>query len=200
MSSRSIIFRLAALGTAAWVLPSCGGTSGSARSDETPQEGALKIAYFRSNPDPKTKRPEPTFKVLMSYSWQSVLGEGPRDPLIKAAPGKIFKGFAADVVVARYIARLKDLGLDRLQSRNPDDQNPSTVYQQALAPAERDHPRIITVGTDKAARSYFFQDQATEEQTRTFIACERLASAIMDGHVMLVTVEKAGPDRPGSDK
>ena len=195
MSSRSIVSRLAALGLAAALLPSCGGGGSSTRSDDPPQEGPLKICYFRTNLEPKTKRPEPTFKVVMSNSWQQILGESPRDPLTKAAPGKVFKGFAADVVVARYISRLRDVGLDQLDPQNADDANPVLIYQQATSPVERDHPRIITVGTDKAAKSYYFKGQLTEEKSRAFIACEKLVSAIMDGNVMLVTIDKTSSEK-----
>jgi hypothetical protein len=195
MSLRSIASRLAAVWLAAAFIPSCGGTPGGVRTDDPAQEGPLKISYFRTNPEPKTKRPDPTYKVVMSESWKQILGESPRDPLSKAAPGKVFKGTAADVVVARYITRLKSLGLDQLKSQNADDANPVQIYQRAISPVERDHPRIITVGSDKAARSYSFQDQGTEEQARTFIACEKLVSAIMDGHVVLVTIDKVSSDK-----
>jgi hypothetical protein len=203
MNLRSIASRLSILSLA--LVSSCGGTSGSTRTDDPPQEGPLKISYFRTNPEPKTKRPEPTYKVLMSESWKQILGESPRDPLSKAAAGKVFKGSAADVVVARYISRLKSLGLDQLESHNADDANPVTIYQQAISPVERDHPRIITVGTDKSAKSYSFKDQPTEEKSRTFIACEKLVSAIMDGHVVWVTIDKSGsdstsPGKSGPDK
>jgi hypothetical protein len=200
MNLRSIASRLAVLGLAAALVSSCGGTSGSVRPEDPPGEGPLKISYFRTNPEPKTKRPEPTYKVVMSYSWQQVLGETPRDPLSKAAPGKVFKGSAADVVIARYISRLKGAGLDQLESHNADDANPVAIYQQAISPVERDHPRIITVGTDKSARSYSFKDQQTEEKSRAFIACEKLVSAIMDGHVVLVTIDKSGSDTPSPGK
>lgn len=189
MSSRSIASRVLVLLGIAALSPACG-SGGSGRTEEVPSEGPLKIAYYRTNPDPKTKRPEPTFKAVMSYSWRDMFGESPRDPLVKAAPNKVFKGFDADVVIARYVRDLKGRGLDQLQSRNADDASPATIYQQATAPLDRDHPRIITVGTDKSSKSYSFHDQKTEEQARTFINCEKLVSAIMDGHVMLVTIEK----------
>jgi hypothetical protein len=193
MSWRSTAFRVLAIAGVASLAPGCGGTSGATRTDELPSEGPLKISYFRTNPEPKTKRPEPTFKVLMSNSWRDLFGESPRDPLTRAAPGKIFKGSDADIVVARYIRDLKSRGLDQLESDNADNANPVTVYQKATSPLDRDHPRIITIGTDKSARSYSFHSQKTEEQSRTFIACEKLVSAIMDGHVMLVTIDKNPP-------
>src|SRR5438046_284205 len=110
MSWRSTAFKVLAIAGVAALAPGCGGTSGSTRPDEVPSEGPLKISYYRTNPEPKTKRPEPTFKVLMSNSWRDLFGESPRDPLTKAAPGKIFKGSGADIVVARYIRDLKGRG------------------------------------------------------------------------------------------
>lgn len=196
MSSRSIAFRLLAVAALATPAPGCGGTSGSARPDDAPAEGPLKICYFRTNFEVKTKRPEPTLKVFMSSSWKDMFGESPRDPLTRAAPKKVFKGTDADIVLVRYIRQLRGLGLDSLKSANADDANWALIHQMATSSLDRDHPRIITVGTDKASRSYAFHEQKTEEQARTFIACEKLVSAIMDGHVMYVTIDKGGgPDK-----
>ncbi len=57
----------------------------------------LRIAYFRANPNVKTKKPEPTYRVVMSESWRERFGENPVDPLIMAAPGKVFKGFRSTI-------------------------------------------------------------------------------------------------------
>lgn len=198
MSSRSIVSRLAALGLAAGLLPSCGGTSGSARSDESTQEGPLKISHFRVNPDPKTKRPDPTYRVLLSESWRQMLGEAPREPFPKAAPKKVFKGFADDAIVARYIRQLRDLGLDRLKPSNPDDYNPVELFQRAMNPQESEYTRIFTVGSDKSARSYYYRDQQTsEELIKIFYKCELLVSRIMDGYTMLIQIEspRVVPDK-----
>jgi hypothetical protein len=195
MNWRSTTFyRIPVLALAAFV-SGCGGTSGATRTEELPSEGPLKISYFRTNPEPKTKRPEPTFKALMSNSWKDMYGESPRDPLARAAPNKVFKGFDADIVLARYIRDLKSRGLDQLKSHNSDDANPTLVFQQATGPIDRDHPRIITVGTDKSSRSYSFHEQGSEELYKVFIKCEMLVSAIMDGHVMQVKIDKVNSEK-----
>ena len=197
MSWRSIVSRGAALALAALWLPSCGGGPEVRPGDPFTGE-ILKISYYRVNPEPKTKRPEPTFRAVMSDAWRETLGESPRDLLTKAAPNKVFKGFAAHTVMARYIRELRNLGLDRLESQNADGWDPAQVYQRAVTPLDKDHPRIITVATDKVARSYSFHGQRTEELTRTFIACEKLVSAIMDGHTIMVKIENPRavvPDR-----
>ena len=194
MSTRSIVCSLGAL-----LLAACGGGGGGgtgARTDEALAGDILKISYFRVNPEPKTKRPEPTYRVVMSEGWRQAMGEGPREPFAKAAPNKVFKGFANDPVMAKYIRELRGLGLDKLRYQNPDDGNPTDLYQKAMGP-KGDLQRIITVGSDKGAKSYYFSDQ-TEEQARIFIKCEILASAIMDGHtlsVRVVTPRTAVPEK-----
>lgn len=188
MSWRNTGFRLAGAALAAVLLPSCGG-GGNVRPDDGPAGEILKISYYRVNQEAKTKRPEPNFRAVMSETWRQVLGENPRDPLAKAAPNKVFKGFAGDPVMTKYILELRDRGLDRLRSHNADDCNPTQVYQQAMSPVDRDHPRIITLGTDKSAKSYSYHDQNTEELSRIFIDCEKRVSAIMDGHTIMVRIE-----------
>ena len=194
MSTRSIASSLGIL-----LLAACGGGGGgtAVRPDENLSGEVLKISYFRVNPEPKTKRPEPTYRVVMSEGWRQTMGEGPREPFAKAAPNKVFKGFANDPVMAKYIRELRGLGLDQLRFQNPDDANPTDLYQKAMGP-RGDLQRIITVGTDKSARSYYFTDQPGDELAKIFIKCEILASAIMDGHtlsVRVVTPRTGAPDK-----
>lgn len=194
MNTRSIAF---SLGLAAF-LAGCGDGGTAVRpSGEGPPGEVLKISYFRVNLEPKTKRPEPTYKVVMSESWRQVLGEGPREPFQKAAPNKVFKGFANDPVMAKYVRELRSLGLDKLRSQNPDDCNPNDLHQRALGP-KGDLARVITVGSDKNARSYHFTDQPNEDLAKLYIKCEMLVSQIMDGHtlsVRVVTPRTAIPDK-----
>lgn len=198
MSSRSIGSSLGLLLLVG--LPGCGDGGTGVRPGESPDGEVLKISYYRVNPDPKTKRPDPTFRVVMSESWRQVLGEGPRDPLAKAAPNKVFKGFANDPVMARYVRELRSLGLDRLRSKNADDCNPADIHQRAMSPVDREHPRIMTVGTEKGARSYTFGEQLSEELSETFIKCEVLVSRIMDGHTLMVKIEQPRAVVPSEKK
>lgn len=186
MSSRSIVSRLALL-AAAGILPSCGGGN-DVRVDEGPAGDILKISYYRVNPEPKTKRPEPTYRVVMSRSWQERLGDNPREPLPKAAPRQVYKGFPEDVVMHRYVDRLRGLGLDRLKSRNPDDVNPTALFQMAMDPTKGNLARVITVGTDKSAKCYFASDQAPGADSDVFIKCEMYVIQIMAGHTIKVEI------------
>lgn len=195
MSTRSIASSLAVLLLLA--LPGCGDGGTAVRTDDSSPGDVLKISYFRVNPEPKTKKPEPTYKVVMSEGWRQAMGENPRELFAKAAPNKVFKGFANDPVMAKYIRELRGLGLDQLRFQNPDACNPTELYQKAMGP-KGDLARIITVGTDKSAKSYYFADQPSEDLARVFIRCEMLVSQIMDGHtlsVRVVTPRTAVPDK-----
>ena len=190
MSWRSTVFRLAALALAAGLLPSCGAEI----RDESLGGDILKISYYRVNPEAKTKRPEPTYRVLLSNSWHDHVGENPREPYPQAAPGQVYKGFADDIVVRRYLDKLQGMGLLSLRARNPDDVNSRALLSMAIDPKEMDskegyYTRVITVGTDKGAKSYFYRDQQTSpEGIETFRTCERYVASVMAGHTIKVQV------------
>ena len=198
MSMRSIASSLAAL-FLLLALPGCGDGGTAVRSDDSATGDVLKISYFRVNPEPKTKKPEPTYRVVMSEGWRQAMGESPREPFAKAAPNKVFRGFANDPQMARYVRELKDLGIERLKPRNPDDFNPTELYQKAMNPQSTEFTRVITVGNDKAAKSYYYQDQqSSKELIEIFYKCEILTSRIMDGHtlsVRVVTPRTAVPEK-----
>lgn len=187
MSLRSIVSKLAGLALAAGLLPSCGGSS-DLRSDEDLSGEILKISYFRVNPEPKTKKPEPTYRVVLSKAWQDRFGDNPREPLPKAAPGQVYKGFPEDVVMRRYVDKLRGLGLDRLRPRSPDDVNPQALYQLAMDPAKGNLARVITVGTDKSAKSYFASDQGPGTESKIFLDCEMYIVQVMAGHTIKVQI------------
>src|ERR1051325_11417935 len=111
MSSRSIAFgRIALPALLAGALLSC---SESRRGPEPAKfeiGDILKISYFRGLPDGKTKKPEPIYRVIMSESWRDRVGESPREPLAKAAPGKLYVGFLSDAEVASYFQKLQEFG------------------------------------------------------------------------------------------
>jgi hypothetical protein len=172
---------------AAGMLPSCGGST-DVRPEENPRGDILKISYYRVNPEPKTKRPEPTYRVLMSRSWQDQVGENPREPLPKAAPNQVYKGFEEDSVVRRYVEKLRSLGLDQLRPQNPDDVNPQALYAAAMNPSNPKPPRVLTVGTDKSAKCYFSTDQGEGSQSDIFIKCEMYVVGIMAGHTIKVQI------------
>lgn len=187
MNLRSIASRLAALGFAALLLPSCGGGS-DVRNDESLAGDILKISYYRVNPEPKTKRPEPTYRVVLSKSWQDRIGDNPREPLAKAAPKQVYKGFPEDPVMRRYVDKLRSIGLDQLKSRSPDEVNPQALYQLAMDPTKGNAVRVITVGTDKAAKSYFAADQPSGNESDIFIKCEMYIVQIMAGHTIKLEI------------
>src|SRR5215831_2295254 len=108
MSWQSTVCRLTAVGVAL-ALSSCGGTE--VRPEDVPGGDILKISYYRVNVEAKTRRPEPTYRVVLSDSWKVTLGENPRETLPAAAPNQVFKGFAKDTEVRRFIEKLRDLGL-----------------------------------------------------------------------------------------
>src|SRR5262245_1248200 len=126
MSLRTIVCRAAGLLALAGVMSSCAGEGGvsSSAGPSSDDPAILKISYFRAFPDGKTKRLECFFRCVMSESWKDRMGEGPREPLAKAAPGRIYMGYVADGKMALYMKRLKEFGLDDLQPCRTEDLNP----------------------------------------------------------------------------
>src|SRR2546423_883363 len=123
MNLNTIVSR--ALCGAVVLLAACGGGGGGGTGPGLPGEGAIvKMSYFRALPDPRTKKLEAVFRVVMSETWRDRMGDGPREPLAKAAPGKIYMGYVPDRDMARYVKKLKELGIDDLKSRPPEELKP----------------------------------------------------------------------------
>jgi hypothetical protein len=178
------------------LLSACGGGSGPGPSSDDPI--ILKISYFRALPDPKTKRLEPNYRVVMSESWHDRMGEGPREPLAKAAPGRIYMGYVPDVRMAKYMSRLKEFGMDDLKSRNPDELKPDDFGRLAINPQETNFTRIFTVGNEKGAKSYYFRDQQTsKESIEKFVKCEAF---IMRACEYAINVQSRSDPLPGREK
>jgi len=197
MSWRSIVPRSAALLLVAALGPSCGG--GANVRDDAWDGDILKISYYRVNLEAKAKRPEPTYRVVLSESWKDKFGDTFREPISKAAPGQVYSGPVRDTVIRGYADKLRDFGLQKLRSRNPDDVNPQALYKLAMDPQTSTQARIITVGTDKAAKSYFASDQGIGEESNIFIQCERYVNAVMAGFTIKVTVT-SDPREPSPGK
>src|SRR5262245_12756107 len=127
MSLRTTGSRVAAVALLGFALASCAGDKGGVSSAAGPSSddpSILKISYFRAFPDGKTKRLENFFRCVMSESWKDRMGDGPREPLAKAAPGRIYMGYVADVKMALYLKRLKEFGLDDLKPRRTEEFKP----------------------------------------------------------------------------
>jgi hypothetical protein len=175
---------LALLGAAA------GGCSrGGGGADEEPK--ALKISYFRALPEPKTKKLEPTYRVVMSNSWRDRVGEGPREPFPKAAPGRIYLAFLSDRDVAKHLALLEGFGLSRLKPRKPEEFRPEELNRLSLDPKETSFTRIFTVGDEKSHRSYSYRDHhkpGLEELIPVFTKIEAAVSRICESAILVRTM------------
>lgn len=176
--SRALLALLAAA-----ALPACGGTTGTLEPDG--DELILKISHFRSFENPQNKRPEPTYKVVLSESWKDRIGEGAREPFPKAAPTNIYRGSAPDAKMRHYLGKLREYGLDLLSGRDPDSFNPQELNRLALHPVEAQFTRVITVGTDKSAKAYYYREQqGSKAQIEAFFRCEAFVISIMNGHTV----------------
>jgi hypothetical protein len=176
-----------------------GGGGGSAPAPDPLEDGAiLKITYFRAFPEAKTKRLKPAFRAIMSQSWQDRMGDGPREPLAKAAPGEIYLGYIADVTMAKYVKKLQEFGLDALKSRKPEELKPEEWARLAVDPQQSSLTRIFTVGSDKSARSFYYRDQQTDpESIQKFVKCE---AYIMRACEYAINVRTMSDPLPGRDK
>jgi len=200
MNLRSIVSRALILVSLATLGPGCGGdTGGSGTVPDSPDGIAiLKISYFRSLPEQRTKRPEPTFRSVMSESWRDRVADGPREPLIKAAPGKVYLGYVPDFEMARYVKRLKEFGIDELKSRSPADFNPEDFNRKALNPGETSFTRVFTVGDEKGAKSYYYRDQQAsgqKELIEKFVKCEAFVARACENSIQVRTMTDPLPGR-----
>ena len=199
MSWRSTASKAAALLGLRLTGPSCGGGSSPVAPDDQERLAILKISYYRALTHPKTQKLEATYRVIMSTSWQDRIGESPRDPFVKAAPGKLFRGFLKDTLMMSYVRELREkLEIDRLISANTDDQNSLDLLARATNPQETTFMRAITIATDRGSKSYFFRDQQRSgkvELVEIFLRCERYISRLVDSNTIQVeiTTDRASP-------
>ena len=175
-----------------------GGGSGAPAPDPVEDGAILKISYFRAFPEAKTKRLKPAFRAVMSKSWQDRMGDGPREPLAKAAPREVYLGYLPDVTMAKYVKKLQDFGLDDLKSRKPEDLKPEDFARLAVDPQQTSLTRIFTVGNDKVVRSFYYRDQQTDpESIQKFVKCE---AYILRACEYAVNVQTMSDPLPGRDK
>jgi hypothetical protein len=182
------------------LLAACSGGGGGRAPEPDPlEDGAiLKITYFRAFADAKTKRLKPAFRAIMSQSWQDRMGDGPREPLAKAAPGEIYLGYIADVTMAKYVKKLQEFGLNDLQSQKPEDIKPEDFARLSVNPQTSSLTRVFTVGSDKNARSYVYTDQQTSpERIQKFVKCE---AYIMRACEYAINVRTMSDPLPGREK
>jgi len=169
---------------------SCAGGGGGSqvRGDGPDLSGdILKITYFRAFEHPQTKKLEPTYRMILSASWVDRIGESAREPLPLAAPSNIYRGTVPDEKVRRYVAKVRELGLDDLVSRPPESFRPEELNRFSQHPTESEFTRIFTIGTEKNAKSYYYRDQQrSKEQIEKFRSCERFILSIMNGETIRV--------------
>jgi hypothetical protein len=163
------------------------------------EDGAiLKITYFRAFPEAKTKRLKPAFRAIMSQSWQDRMGDGPREPLAKAAPGEIYLGYVADISMAKYVKKLQEFGLNDLQARKPEDLKPEDFARLSVDPKTSSLTRVFTVGSDKNARAFVYTDQQINpESIQKFVKCE---AYIMRACEYAINVRTMSDPLPGREK
>ena len=164
------------------LLALAGCSSGTLTADVAPEGEALKISYFRSNINPSARKYEPTYKVIMSDTWRDRVGQAPREPFGKAAPGAVYVGYLPDRQVKGYFQKLKDLGIDGLVASEPESYDPQALYKDAKDPHWSEYARVFTIGTDAWHKSYSFRDQQRSGDLRkveTFVKCERLVAMMV---------------------
>ena len=195
MNFRTIASSLALLG----LIGACSGGGGGAPAPDPVEDGAiLKISYFRAFPEAKTKRLKPAFRAVMSKSWQDRMGDGPREPLAKAAPRECYLGYLPDVTMAKYVKKLQEFGLDDLKSRKTEELKPEEWGRLAVDPQQTSLTRVFSVGTDKGARSFYYRDQQTDpESIQKFVKCE---AYILRACEYAVNVQTMSDPLPGREK
>ena len=198
MSWKTIGCRLAAVAVLALAVPACGGSTGGtvAEPSSSDDPAILKLSYFRALPEPKTKKLEPNYRVVMSESWRDRMGDGPREPLAKAAPGKIYMGYVPDAAMVRYVKKLKELGIDDLVAKPTESLNPEAFARLSLNPQETSFTRILTIGDEKGSKSYYYRDQQTSKDLiEKFIKCETFISRACEYAIQVRTMSDPLPGR-----
>ncbi|HVR83201.1 MAG TPA: hypothetical protein VMU54_02750 [Planctomycetota bacterium] len=196
MNWRSIGFKVAPLGFLVALFPGCGGDSQQTVPDTVDGLAILKITYFRSLPEAKTRRPEPTFRAVMSESWRDRVANGPREPLAKAAPGRVYMGYISDSEMFRYVKRLREMGIDDLKASKPENYDPDTFARMAVNPTETSFTRVFTVGDDKSAKSYYYRDQQTSpELIQKFVKCEAFVARACENSINVSATTDQIPGR-----
>ena len=175
----------------------CSGGGGSAPAPDPVEDGAiLKITYFRAFPEAKTKRLKPAFRAIMSQSWQDRMGDGPREPLAKAAPGEIYLGYVADISMAKYVKKLQEFGLNDLQARKPEDLKPEDFARLSVDPKTSSLTRVFTVGSDKNARAFVYTDQQINpESIQKFVKCEAFVARACENTIRVTATTDPLPGR-----
>jgi hypothetical protein len=200
MSWPTIAFKLTGLALLALLVPACGGaTSGTIVEEPSSSDDpfVFKMSYFRALPEPKTKRLEPHFRVVMSESWRDRMGESPKEPLAKAAPGRIYMGYIPDAHMVRYEKKLKELGLDDLTPRATETLDPEALGRKAVHSDETSFTRVITIGNAKGSKSYYYRDQQTSKDLiEKFIKCETFISRACEYAIQVSTKSDPLPTRP----
>ena len=183
----------------ACLIGACSGGGGGAAAPDPVEDGAiLKISYFRAFPEAKTKRLKPAFRAVMSKSWQDRMGDGPREPLAKAAPREVYLGYLPDVTMAKYVKKLQEFGLDDLKSRKTEELKPEDWGRLAVDPQQTSLTRVFSVGNDKGSRSFYYRDQQTDpESIQKFVKCE---AYILRACEYAVNVQTMSDPLPGREK
>jgi hypothetical protein len=196
MNWRSIVFRAAGLGFLLALHPGCGGESQQAVPDTVDGLAILKITYFRALPEAKTRRPEPTFRAVMSESWRDRVANGPREPLAKAAPGRVYMGYISDSEMFHYVKRLREMGIDDLKASKPEDYDPDLFGRKAVNPTETSFTRVFTVGDDKGSKSYYYRDQQTSpDLIQKFVKCEAFVARACENSINVSATTDQMPGR-----
>ena len=177
-------FRVLVVNVLLMAVPGCGGGGADERGESLPGSGEiLKISYFRAYTDPRTKQLEATYRAVMSNSWKDRVGESPRDPIVRAAPRKLYTGFLTDSEMAKYLKLLQDFGIEKLPPVNTEELRPDELNRLALDPRTTAYTRVITVGTDKWQKSYRYSDvhlPGSEKLIPIFTKCEALVTRVVE--------------------
>ncbi|MBI3857856.1 MAG: hypothetical protein HY293_19415 [Planctomycetes bacterium] len=201
MSFRNTASRVPVLAALACLLASCSGGGGGVSSSAGPSSDdplVLKISYFRALPDGRTKKLECHFRCVMSESWRDRMGDSPREPLAKGAPGRIYMGYVADPKMALYLKRLKEFGLNDLIPMKPEEIRPEDLARASLDPTKTSFIRVFTVGDEKGSKSYYYPHQQTSKDLiEKFVKCETYISRACE---YAINVSSSSDPLPGRTK
>ena len=184
--------RSALLGLGAALASCAGGGGGSRKGGSSGEVGEIiKISYFRGYPDPRSKKLVATYRAVMSESWRDRIGENLKEPLARAASGSIYVGFLTDAEMARYVAKLRELGLDQLEESDPKQYQAQEMRRRALDEQQSSYTRVITLATDTWEKSYAYADhhvEASKDRIPVFTRCEAFVARLCEYSIQVRTM------------
>ena len=179
-----------------------GGRSGSSKydwdstSDVGAGDVAIKLSYFRFDPNPDAKnnltRWKPAYKYMLSQGWMVKKGPSPHEPFERNWGRIAFAGFNIhDRRMAAIVEELDNAGMKELVETSLAQVNLEQIkrIEQTGDGEAAKRTRIFTVEVEGVRRSYAYADNSAPGQAEKFSKVERIVVIHVYGNTVGVSKE-----------